>query len=445
MSERLATLRSGLAGTASVFVATAVIQKAAPFLLMLVLARRIPVATFGQIGVLSSIFILTIAIGGLGLESAAFRGVFTSRTSEDVAEYYANLTKVSFVGPVVIALVASAFLLTTSLPLAGIPPRDVVLVVVGACMFAAATTAPLARLRAEGNVRWYVVCFLVPTVVQVTTKLVLCVGFDLGTEGWAFGDIAAGTTALMLTLPRQVRDLVAWPPSAHVIGGVLRLGTPLLPHVVSSWVLSLSDRLLIAGLVGVTAAGQYGLVAQLASVGTILATELNRALAPEYGRVISGSDGAEARLARIVRVQRLLSVPIFVGTALAALFFVLVLAPDEYHHGVGWALVLCAGLMLYSWYYPPMNCLSIIEGKTVRMPFITASAAVLNVVVNLVLLGEFGPVVAAYSTVLGYALLFLLTSLYAGRRPALHWSVRTMAGCALAFGALLVVGGVMSA
>ncbi len=408
---------------------------------MLVLARTLPIATFGQISVLTAIFVLTSAVAGLGMEASAFRGVFTTATQKDRNAYYAALVKITTVGPLLLAC-AVALIEALMGDASGAHGDDIVLVVSGACAFAAATTCPLARFRAESRTLLYVTAAVVPTFVQVVAKFVLCAMLDMGSHGWALGDLIGGISAFAFTLRFQYADLTRRRVSSHLTQKLLLKGVPLVPHVVSSWVLSLSDRLLIAALVGNVAVGKYGLAAQLSSVGIIVATELNRAISPAYGRVIADPD-AWPRLARVVSIQRLLMIPLFVGTALAGSGFIYYLAPDEYEESLPWCLTLCAGLMVYAWYYPPMNVLSIIEARTALMPLVTITAGLVNVVINLSMLRQFGPVICAQATVAGYLVLFALTTWYAGRHPALAWTRLTMLPC-LAAGVGLYAAGIVT-
>jgi O-antigen/teichoic acid export membrane protein len=429
-----------LASTASIFVGAAIVQRAAPFLLLLVLAGAVPVETYGQFGVLTSLFTLVVAFAGLGLEAAAFRGSFAHTDPHAETDYFSALAKIALGGPLLLVIPTVVVVCLVGGHLFGIGAATFASVIAGSALYAAATTVPLARLRAQGRVRAYVICAVAPTLLQCLTKFVCCVVLDLGPAGWAVGDLVAGVFALCLTLPVQYRDLVRWPVSGADTVATLRLSLPLLPHVMSSWVLNLSDRILVAGIAGVTAAGQYALVAQLASVGMIVTTELNRALAPAYGQAIAATESATRRLARLVDAQRMASVGIYVLTALGSWAFIQLVAPPAYRAGGGWALVLCSGLLIYSFYYPPMNVLSIIEGRTSLVPLITGSAAAANVLLNLALLGRYGAAAAAYSTVAGYTLLFALSSAYAGRNVLLSWRLPVVALCSSAAITLLGIG-----
>ena len=425
---------------ATAYVVAAVLQRAAPFVLLLLMARSVSVETFGEFSVLTAIFTLTVAVAGFGLESAAFRGVFAARGRREQREFYSALSKLSVGGPAVVAGAAVLFGLAMGGESFGIPAKVLVATIVGGALFAAGTTLPLAKMRAEESVRQYIVCTISPALLQVAVKILLCLGLEMGAWGWALGDLVAGAFVFMLTARHQVPFLLAKQFDWDVTSRILRLGLPLLPHTVSSWVLNLSDRLLVASFVGISAAGQYGLASQLASVGMLLATEVNRSLTPEYGKAIHGGQSEEQRLSRIVRFQRLVSIAVFAVTAIFGAFFILLIAPQAYEPALGWVVVLCAGYLMQAWYYPPMNILSITQGRTGRMPFITVTSACVNVGANLLLIERFGAVVCAYTTVAGYMTMLVLTSIYAGRHPVLRWGAAAAVSGVLGVVALVGLG-----
>ena len=100
----------------------------------------------------------------------------------------------------------------------------------------------------------------------------------------------------------------------------------MIPHLLSGWGLNLSDRLVIAAYLGLAVAGVYSFGYQIASIGMVLTTEINRALLPRYGRAITNKSERGALL-RVITLQRLSTFlicanvggcPEFRGTSVAA-------------------------------------------------------------------------------------------------------------------------------
>ncbi|MGE2724328.1 lipopolysaccharide biosynthesis protein [Mycolicibacterium pulveris] len=425
--------RSRPARNSAIYIGAAALQRGAPFLLLLVLAALVPVDDFGKFAVLASIHGLLTSAATFGMESVAFRGIFAHESKALEDRFYNTLVKFTFVGPIALAALIAAVLALTTDTLLTLAVGSIITTVLGGCLYAAGSTVPLARLRAQERVATYVIVVLVPAFVVAGTKFVLCGILSYGAFGWALGDLIGGATALAIAFPFQYSFLFGRRVSRSDLRGALRIGLPLLPHVLSGWTLSLSDRLVIAGFFGATAAGRFAFAAQVAMIVTVLAGEINRGVLPLYGRVLQ--DSKVELLRRTVEVQRIATLLIAALVAVGGWAAVAFLAPYDYRASATWIPVLALASGLFCLYFVPMNYLTVIAGRTTRMALITSSAAAVNILINVTLLPVLGIGVAAYSTLTAYLLLLVLTTSYAGKYDGTAWTGRSKA-CA---GVLLTI------
>ncbi|ORB30631.1 lipopolysaccharide biosynthesis protein [Mycolicibacterium parafortuitum] len=405
------------------YIGVAAIQRGAPFLLLLVLAALVPVAEFGQFAVLASIYGLLASAATFGMESVAFRGFFTYDSEDRTARFYNTLAKFSFAGPLALGVGISAVLISSSDKPLNIPVGSVIATVAGACLFGAGSTVPLALLRARERVVAYVGVVLPPALIMAGVKFCLCGLFGYGAAGWAVGDLIGGLSAMIIALPFQRRFLTGRNTSRADLKEALRIGIPLLPHVLSGWALNLSDRLVIAAILGTAAAGKFAFAAQLAMIVTVLAVEINRGVLPMYGRVLQDSN--PERLRRVVEIQRIVSLLLAAGVAVVGTLIVVTLAPMDYRQSAKLIPILTLASCFYCLYLIPMNHLSVIAGRTSRMAFITGFSAAMNITLNIVLLPFAGIAVAAYSTLISYFALFALTTSYSGNYTGTSWTLRS--------------------
>lgn len=408
------------------FVGAAAVQRGAPFLLLLVLAALVPVDEFGQFAVLAAIYGLLTSAATFGMESVAFRGFFTRESQPSADRFYGTLVKFTVGGPVALAMLIAVILAVTSDKPLNVAVGSVITTVVGGCLYAAGSTVPLARLRAQERVNTYVLVVLPPAFVVAGVKFLLCGVLGHGAFGWAIGDLIGGVTAFAIAFPFQHRFLFSSRVSRSDLREALSIGIPLLPHVLSGWTLNLSDRLVIAGMLGAVAAGRYAFAAQVAMIVTVLAVEINRGVLPLYGRVLR--DSKVERLQRVVETQRILTLLIATIVAVGGTAAVAAFAPSDYRESAKWIPVLALASGLYCLYLVPMNYLSVIAGRTAKMALITTSAAAVNILINVLLLPTLGVGIAAYSTLVSYFLLLVLTTSYAGRYEGTAWTLRSRAG-----------------
>jgi O-antigen/teichoic acid export membrane protein len=413
------------------FIGAATLQRGAPFFLLLGLAGVVPVSEFGQFAVLVAVYSLFASSGAFGMELVAFRGVFSHESKVLEVRFYNTLAKFSFVAPITLAALTVTVLTLTTTTFLTLTVGTVGMSIFGGCLFSAGTLVPLARLRAQERLIPYVVVVVSQTVVVVGTKFMLCGVLGYGAFGWALGDLVGGMTALIVAFPVQRRFLFGRLVSRSDLRGALRIGLPLLPHVLSGWTLSLSDRLVITGLLGTAAAGRYAFAAQVAMIVTVIAVEINRGVLPIYGRVLQDS-GTEL-LRRTVEVQRVATLLLATIVAVGGTAAVLFLAPSDYRGSAKWIPVLALASGIYCLYYVPMNYLTVIAGRTSRTALFTASAAAVNILINVTLLPVVGVGAAAYSTLISYLLLLALVTSYAGPYDGKTWTGRSRACAVVCF------------
>jgi O-antigen/teichoic acid export membrane protein len=111
------------------------------------------------------------------------------------------------------------------------------------------------------------------------------------------------------------------------------------------------------------------------------------------------------------------------------------LLPPTYHEAAAFIPWLALAAALLGLYFIPMNLITILAGRTRWVWVATATAALVNVILNLATIPRFGGVAASVKSALSYAVLLALLLVQAGR---IHSGVRIEWG-RLAIG-LTIVG-----
>lgn len=125
------------------------------------------------------------------------------------------------------------------------------------------------------------IAFIVTSLTQVAIGggLGIFLASEHGASGYVLGltigSLLASATALWVTYraPEWRRETVA--------GGV-RLGLPFMLHSLANWGLELATRLLVAGYLGLAAAGRFQVAMVLGSALTLVLTSIQSAFAPFY-------------------------------------------------------------------------------------------------------------------------------------------------------------------
>ena len=301
---------------------------------------------------------------------------------------------------------------------------------------------PSVFFRANGNAGAFLLynvgTFTVSSLATVGLVVVASLGAAGVLIGQLVGDLIALAVAIALVLsfgrPSFSRDR---------LGEALRFGLPLVPHGLSAWVLRLSDRWLIALLIGLpvlqaqAAIGVYSFGYQIGAVIGLIVVSFNAAWSPYFFRI--GDQPTAPLLYRHISTLVMAGLmALAVGLSALAPEIVTVVATAKYAQATD-VIPIVAFASVFQGLYTMMVTLVFFRKRTALLPVITIASAAVNVGLNLVLIPAVGLVGAAWSTLAGYVFFAAITWLYARGLYPVRLDVPRLAGLGvLALAAALV-------
>ena len=218
---------------------------------------------------------------------------------------------------------------------------------------------------------------------------------------------------------------------------MLRFGLPTMPAELTLYSLSFLDRIIIVRLAGLAEAGLYALAVKFANGMQVLVRGFHLAWPP---LAYSITDDDEARRSYALIVSWFVAVISFavVGLWLLAPWLVRLLADERFfeaHEVVG---PLAAGTALYALYL----VLVVILGRTGRTELsfpATATAVVVNVGLNLVLVPEYGIIGAGVALLASYAVVVALMYAIVRRLFCVPYEWRRLATAVFLAAALIAI------
>lgn len=174
---------------------------------------------------------------------------------------------------------------------------------------------------------------------------------------------------------------------------------PLLPNYLSNMILSQSDRIMISRFCGDAPAGIYSVACYLQTGVTVITSAINSAFVPWLYEKLENKDfGQVQKQAEPILV--ILGYLTFVIVSCAP-EIIKIMAPEKYYEAI-WAVApVVIGTYLTVLYMFCAN-VEIYYEKRVFMSCATMLAAILNVVLNYLLIPIFGYIACAYTTVFCY-------------------------------------------
>ena len=177
---------------------------------------------------------------------------------------------------------------------------------------------------------------------------------------------------------------------------------PLVPHYLATLVLGQADRIMISGINGSSYAAIYGVAYTIGLMVQIVTSALSNAIVPWLYDKLERRDstGVSGLFESIILAVGLLNVLIVV----VAPEFMMLVGPVSYQAGI-YVIPPVAASMLFTFVYGLFAYVEFYYEKRLGVVIASASAACINVLLNMWALPRFGFVAAAYTTLICYALL----------------------------------------
>lgn len=188
------------------------------------------------------------------------------------------------------------------------------------------------------------------------------------------------------------------------VGYALKFNLPLIPHYLSMYVLSSSDRVMITKIVSKTATAIYSVSYTVGMVINILWQSIEASMAPWIYEKLNANDKESVRK----RTFQILAI-FMVACVLSCLFapeIIWVLAPAEYYSGIYVIPSIAASSFFIAAYGIYMR-IELYHKKTMFAMMATTMAAALNLLLNLIFIKKYGFTAAGYTTLVCYAFLTL--------------------------------------
>lgn len=405
---------------------TVLTQGAAIFLIPLY-TRYLSPDAYGVLSVTSAVSSVLLGIFSLGLPAAALRFYFDTLDEQQRRTIIGTVWLTSFlaaVGFTIVFLLLGPPVSRWIFPDISFYPY-LALALFITC-FQALRTLPLGFFRAQENAKRFVI-FSAGTFLFTALLSILLVAFlRLGASGAliarliAYAVSAIGATVLLL----RYAKLHFQPTLARA---VLLFGIPLVPSGLFGWMLRLSDRIVMQSYVSLTDIGIYTLGYQLGEVVSMLGTAINSAWSPFYYRTFQ-KHGEEATviLAPIITYFMLVAIVMGLAVAMLAPEIIRLFAQPAYYTAclvTPW-IAASSVIRVFNW----ITRQGIIYAKkTYWEPVLSLMGGGVNVGLNLLLLPRVGYIAAAWTTLIGFALIGAFAFVISQRVRPMTYEYRRLA------------------
>lgn len=283
---------------------------------------------------------------------------------------------------------------------------DLILLILLTCLFQSATTLWMTKHRYEYD---YKIATLVTVGTAVLAQVISIATVIIAKNAnwsslasvrlWSAGaiNISVGIIfyIIIVTRGKTVVDVSLWKST-------LIVALPLIPHYLSSVVMTSTDKIMIENMIGKSEAGIYSLAAILSSLGVLFWRALSTTFSPFINSRL-GDEKFQEINDNIVPILRFVAWTCFLG-ALVAPELILILATREYLPGVYAVPPVVVSIFLHA-LYSVFSAIEFFHKKSTRIMMASVISAILNIVLNYVCIKQYGYIAAGYTTMISNLIL----------------------------------------
>lgn len=290
-----------------------------------------------------------------------------------------------------------------SLLFENIPINPFYFYLIGLSMVNALLELPMALFRAQEKAGVFILVNSLRALGVMGMTVYLIIGRGQGAESALISQLVITFAIVLLTFGMQFR-FFKFSLNFKYIKESLMFSLPLLPHVASGWIISSSDRVILEKYVDIADVGIYALATQVSMVLALFYSSVNNALVPRY--TVLRQVGDEFKANKLLKLFSYAVVIFGVISIPVAMYSVKLFTSSQYHGAIALIPILLIGQIMKGFYFIPVAKLFYAK-KTKAIATSSTTAALINILINILAIPFIGIYGAVVSTIIAELLRFL--------------------------------------
>ncbi len=265
-------------------------------------------------------------------------------------------------------------------------------------------------IRALGSTAFFAVQGIINTSLVIVFNILFLAVFNIGITGYVLSVVLAdGISALLIFVREKLWRDITVRVDKTIFKDILRYSIPMIPATIFWWVTSVSNRYLVNGFIGSEANGIYAVSYKLPTLLTLISTVFMQAW--QFSAVTESENDKKEHIDFFSKVWgSFQSIMFLVGAGVVAFSIPLIklLTTDAFFSAWKYVPMLTAA-MVFSAFTNFMGSVYIVEKRSKNSFLTTMVGAVLNIILNFILIpSPLGVQGAAIATFLSYLLIFVI-------------------------------------
>lgn len=274
--------------------------------------------------------------------------------------------------------------------------------------------------RSRGFIHLYAVDGVFRTVLTIGLNVLFLTVFKLNVAGYLLANILTDLCSIVgiFCIARLRRFINLRSLQAIPILNMLRYSIPMIPNTVCTWIINISDRYILSYIIGDAATGLYAVANKIPNILIIISNIFG-----EAWQISAVTEDRGARSRFFSRVANVYQAVAFVGASgliMTAKLSTRILASAAFYDA--W---ICMPLLLMGTMFACLaaflSSVYMVEKKSVYTFITTAVSAGANIVLNLLLIPDYGMNGAAFATFISYFIMFFSRKLHTQSFIRIKW------------------------
>ena len=396
MSKKFNVLHAGI-----LYVIGSFFAQGLRFLTLPIFSRVMSPDDYGFIGSYELwVSILTVFVG---LQTAAtIPNAFIDFGEKKVDRFTSSVLMTGILSTIIILIiiVASNSLLVTIFEL------EAYILIVGLiqCLFSYCISMLTSKYRIQERVISFLVFSIGSSVLSIVSAIILTNSFETDKYvGYIFG-MFVGYLIMGIIAVFTVYCADKCIYDIEMISYALKLSTPLILHTLATVILSRINQLMLLKFIGPTEAGLYNFGNNFAFIVNGIYTAFNQAYLPWYYKRLHAKDTITVRKTSEKYIE--LFTLFVAGLILIIPEVIRIMSTEEYYYAMYIVPIVIVGMDINYLYTFPVNY-EFYHKKTQFIATGTIFAAICNVILNLILINNFGIIGAGVATAMSSCVLLL--------------------------------------
>ncbi|MBE6547559.1 MAG: hypothetical protein E7667_01590 [Ruminococcaceae bacterium] len=357
-------------------------------------------AEYSTADLITNLCNLIIPIAGLGVSEGIFRGA--AEKGEDKEAFFTN-------GMIIMLIGSAAFLALSPLIMLFDYFTPYIILIIAYVLASNIHSVCSQYVCAIGRTKLFAGQGILNTVLTVVLNILFLAGFDMGIEGYVLSIILADglTTVFLFFVARLYSAFIPKKISGFLMKDMIKFCLPLVPSTVFWWITSVSDRYIVAALRSDAENGLYAAAYKIPTLLTYVVTIFNDAW--KLSAVSEGEDLSE-KTKFYSKVFKYYIAIMFMGGGLLAVSARLsskVLFASSYE--AAWVFIpVLSAATIFTALDTFMGSAYFTVKKTGMSFWTSLIGAVMNIVLNILMIPKWGAMGASVATLVSYFAVFVI-------------------------------------